>query len=78
MALGEMTKEKNVEPEWQGPAAVILVTVGRRFPQPVWTVLVELFPPGTTSLPLPTHYLNAHRSIRTSVPAALPPPINIC
>src|SRR3990167_6776342 len=47
MALSEMTKEKNVVPEWQGPACQILVTVGKRFPQPVWSILIELFPPGT-------------------------------
>jgi len=47
MSLGEMTKDKNVIGEWQGPASVILVTIGKRFPQPVWAVLIELFPPGS-------------------------------
>lgn len=47
MALGEMTKDKNVIPEWQGPSSTILVTIGKRFPGPVWNVLIDLFPPGT-------------------------------
>eukprot|EP00012_Vannella_robusta_P000552 CAMPEP_0206186026 /NCGR_PEP_ID=MMETSP0166-20121206/2167_1 /ASSEMBLY_ACC=CAM_ASM_000260 /TAXON_ID=95228 /ORGANISM="Vannella robusta, Strain DIVA3 518/3/11/1/6" /LENGTH=1620 /DNA_ID=CAMNT_0053601351 /DNA_START=1 /DNA_END=4863 /DNA_ORIENTATION=- len=47
MALAEMVKDKNVIPEWQGPACKILVIIGKRFPQPVWSVLIDLFPPGS-------------------------------
>eukprot|EP01094_Clydonella_sp_ATCC50884_P016628 TRINITY_DN2764_c0_g1_i4.p1 TRINITY_DN2764_c0_g1~~TRINITY_DN2764_c0_g1_i4.p1 ORF type:complete len:993 (-),score=383.24 TRINITY_DN2764_c0_g1_i4:263-3241(-) len=47
MALGEMTKDKSVVPEWQGPSSAMLVALGRRFPDVVWKRLVELFPPGT-------------------------------
>jgi len=46
-SLNEMINEKNVVPEIQAPASRILVIIGKRFPQPVWNVLIDLFPPGT-------------------------------
>lgn len=47
MALSEMVKDKNVVPDWQGPSCRIMVIIGKRFPQPVWSVLIDLFQPGT-------------------------------
>lgn len=45
-ALGDMIKEKDVHPEWQGIASQVLVALGMRFPSEITSKLLELFGPG--------------------------------
>lgn len=51
LASGEMTKSKDVEPDWQSSASEVLVALGKRFDHEVMAELLEKLAPG--SLP---HY----------------------
>eukprot|EP01087_Luapelamoeba_hula_P005831 TRINITY_DN1587_c0_g1_i1.p1 TRINITY_DN1587_c0_g1~~TRINITY_DN1587_c0_g1_i1.p1 ORF type:complete len:1410 (-),score=232.80 TRINITY_DN1587_c0_g1_i1:1013-5242(-) len=46
-ALSEMTREKEVLPDWQGGASSVLVSLGMRWPNLVLEQLMSKFSPGT-------------------------------
>jgi len=42
-SLEEMTKDKELVPDWQGQASSVLVCLGRRFPREIVDSLLKLF-----------------------------------
>ncbi|KYQ89059.1 hypothetical protein DLAC_10285 [Tieghemostelium lacteum] len=47
MAINEMTKDKEVVPEWQQAASSLLVSLGLRYPSQIMDELLKRFEPGT-------------------------------
>eukprot|EP01119_Soliformovum_irregulare_P013154 TRINITY_DN3473_c0_g1_i1.p1 TRINITY_DN3473_c0_g1~~TRINITY_DN3473_c0_g1_i1.p1 ORF type:complete len:1648 (+),score=609.13 TRINITY_DN3473_c0_g1_i1:20-4963(+) len=46
LAISEMSREKDVIPDWQGAASQVLVSLGMRFPKEVLEELMSRFSPG--------------------------------
>ncbi|KAL6063739.1 HEAT repeat domain containing protein [Balamuthia mandrillaris] len=75
VAMGDMTRSKDVSPDWQGQASTVLVSVGMRWPDTLMKELMERFSPG--SIP---HYfiLKTLGDFAVAYPLAVVPHLKGC